>query len=117
MVPQGNVLSRARREGRLALMETTIRHEDESMEVVLEGRLTTEAAPELEKQLREELDDATELVFDLTDLTYIASSGLRVLLSMQKIMKHQGSMIVRGANSEIMDIFEMTGFVNLLTIE
>ncbi|MCR5735556.1 MAG: STAS domain-containing protein [Lachnospiraceae bacterium] len=88
-----------------------------SMTVALEGRLDTTTAPELESELRESLDGIEELVFDLKSLDYISSAGLRVLLSTQKIMNKQGSMKVTGANEDIMEIFEVTGFSDILTIE
>ncbi len=85
--------------------------------VALGGRLDTTTAPQLEGELRTAVDGVTELVFDLANLEYISSAGLRVLLSAQKVMSAQGSMVVRNANSDLMDIFEVTGFVDILTIE
>ena len=87
------------------------------MTVALEGRLDTTTAPDLELELRENLEGITELVLDLTSLEYMSSAGLRVLLSAQKTMNKQGSMVIRGANDVIMDIFEVTGFSEILTIE
>ena len=83
----------------------------------IEGRLDTNTAPQLEKQMRESVDGVTELVFDLAGLEYISSAGLRVLLATQKIMNKQGSMVVHNANESIMEIFDVTGFVDILTIE
>lgn len=85
--------------------------------VSLEGRLDTNTAPELEASLKEDLDGVTELVLNLGKLEYISSAGLRVLLSAQKIMNKQGSMVVKGANSVVMEVFEVTGFVDILNIE
>lgn len=85
--------------------------------VSLEGRLDTNTAPELEASLKEDLDGVTELVLNLEKLEYISSAGLRVLLSAQKIMNKQGSMVVKGANSVVMEVFEVTGFVDILNIE
>ena len=98
-------------------METILKHDGDRLEVSLVGNLDTVAAPELEKQLNMELDKVKELVFDLSELNYIASSGLRVLLSSQKRMNRQGKMIVRSPKDDVMDILDMTGFVDLLTIE
>ncbi len=90
---------------------------DEKMTVALEGRLDTTTAPELEKKLKEEIGDVTELILDLSDMVYISSAGLRVLLSSQKTMNKQGSMVVRNVSEEVLEIFEMTGFSDILTIE
>ena len=83
----------------------------------LEGRLDTATAPELEKCIEESLDQINELVFDLTDLEYISSAGLRVILKAQKIMNGKGGMKVINVNESIMDVFEITGFADFLTIE
>jgi len=85
--------------------------------VTLTGRLDTTTAPDLEKALKESLDSATALVIDMGALEYISSAGLRVLLSAQKIMNKQGSMKVTHVNDTIMEIFEVTGFSDILTIE
>ncbi|MBR0132480.1 MAG: STAS domain-containing protein [Lachnospiraceae bacterium] len=84
---------------------------------LLTGRLDTTTAPELEEQLKKEIDGVEELVFDFADLEYISSAGLRVLLSAQKIMNKQGSMKVINSSEEINEIFEVTGFSDILTIE
>ena len=85
--------------------------------VAPEGRLDTITAPELEAALKEEIDGVEELTFDFSSLDYISSAGLRVLLSAQKKMNGQGSMKVTGVNEIIMEIFEVTGFTDILTIE
>ena len=85
--------------------------------IALEGRLDTTTAPQLEGELRTAVEGITELEFDLKDLAYISSAGLRVLLSAQKVMNKQGSMVIHNANEDIMDIFDVTGFVDILTIE
>ncbi len=85
--------------------------------VALEGRLDTTTAPQLEGELHTALDGVTELIFDLAKLEYISSAGLRVLLSAHKVMSKQGSMVIRNADSSLMDIFEVTGFSDILTIE
>ena len=85
--------------------------------VALEGRLDTVTAPELEAALKEVLPAATELTMDFEKLEYISSAGLRVLLSAQKTMNTKGSMKVKNVNDTIMEIFEVTGFSDILTIE
>ena len=85
--------------------------------VVLEGRLDTTTAPQLEADMTDSLENVSELVIDVAGLEYISSAGLRVLLSFQKIMNRQGSMVVRNATEEVMEIFEVTGFSEILTIE
>ena len=85
--------------------------------VAIGGRLDTNTAPELEDALKDELDGVTSLTIDMAELEYISSAGLRVLLSTQKIMNGQGEMKVTGAGPAIMDIFEVTGFSDILTIE
>ena len=83
----------------------------------LDGRLDTITAPQLEEEVKASIDDITELVFDFTDLTYVSSAGLRVLLSTQKTMNEKGSMVVRNVSDEIQEIFDVTGFTDILTIE
>lgn len=85
--------------------------------VALEGRLDTTTAPELENEIKESISDVKELVLDLSKLEYISSAGLRVLLSTQKKMNTQGSMVVRNAREEVKEIFEVTGFADILTLE
>ncbi len=91
--------------------------EDDSILYQLEGRLDTVTAPELEASLQDALVEATNLVLDFEKLEYISSAGLRVLLSAQKIISNQGTMKVVHVNETIMDIFEVTGFDEILTIE
>ena len=88
-----------------------------SMELKLSGRLDTTTAPSLEEVIKEELSGKESLVFDLADLEYISSAGLRVLLSAQKVMNNQGSMVVKNVSEEVNEIFEVTGFSDILTIE
>ncbi|MBQ7670294.1 MAG: STAS domain-containing protein [Clostridia bacterium] len=85
--------------------------------VALEGRLDTTTSPQLETELRDSADGITELIFDLADLDYISSAGLRVLLSAQKVMNKQGEMKIVNVKPEIMEIFDVTGFVDILNIE
>ena len=90
---------------------------DSVLTIALSGRLDTMTAPELETELKDSLEGVTELVFDLGKLDYISSAGLRVLLSAQKTMNRQGAMKVRHPNEIISEIFEVTGFSDILTIE
>ena len=83
----------------------------------LEGRLDTTTAPQLEAELQDATDGIDELTLDLSALEYVSSAGLRVLLSAQKIMMKQGSMTVTHVSETVMEIFEVTGFVDILTIE
>ena len=91
--------------------------ENDSILYQLEGRLDTVTAPELEASLQEALVETTNLVLDFEKLDYISSAGLRVLLSAQKIINNQGTMKVIHVNGTIMEIFEVTGFNEILTIE
>lgn len=85
--------------------------------IALEGRLDTTTAPQLEAELKSIDDDITKLTFDFGKLDYISSAGLRVLLAAQKVMNKQGSMVIRHVNETIMEIFEVTGFLDILCIE
>jgi len=90
--------------------------ENGSAVFALEGRLDTVTAPELEKELKESLDGIAELTLDFEKLEYISSAGLRVLLATQKVMNRQGSMKLVRVGETIMEIFEVTGFSDILTI-
>ena len=83
----------------------------------LEGRLDTVTAPDLERELKAALDGVSELTMDLGKLEYVSSAGLRVLLSAQKVMNKQGKMKLVNVSDTIMEIFEVTGFSDILTIE
>ena len=83
----------------------------------LEGRLDTVTAPELEAAFKESLSGVTELTLDFEKLEYISSAGLRVLLSAQKTMNKQGEMKIHNVNATIAEIFEVTGFSDILTVE
>ena len=91
--------------------------EGTTLTVAVEGRLDTVNAPKLEGELRTAVKGIEELIFDLGEMVYIASTGLRVLLSAQKAMSRQGTMVIRNVQPNIMKIFEMTGFTEMLTIE
>ena len=90
---------------------------DGKVVIALEGRLDTVTAPDLEKTMDESLDGATELIMDFEKLEYISSAGLRVLLSAHKAMAGKGTMKVINVNEIIMEIFEVTGFSDILNIE
>lgn len=93
------------------------KNEGGSLSVALDGRLDTITAPELEKTLNASLDGVTALTLDFEKLTYISSAGLRVLLAAQKQMNSQGTMKVVHVSDAVMEIFEVTGFSGILTIE
>ncbi len=88
-----------------------------TLTVALEGRLDTTTAPKLEEELRSSVDGITRLVFDLAKLEYISSAGLRALLAMQKLMNQQGEMVLQNVNEAVMEVFEVTGFSDILRIE
>jgi anti-sigma B factor antagonist len=90
---------------------------DAELLIALEGRLDTTTAPQLEEKLNELLPGVTSLTFDLTKLEYVSSAGLRVFLYAQKKMNKQGSMVVKNISSEVMGIFDVTGFSEMLTIQ
>lgn len=86
------------------------------LNISLEGRLDTTTAPQLDEEVKA-LDGVTSLIFDFSKLEYISSAGLRVLLSAQKIMNKQGKMVIKNVSEEIREIFDVTGFIDILTIE
>ena len=83
----------------------------------LEGRLDTTTAPQLEAELKASLPGVTSLIFDFSQLEYISSAGLRVILYAQKVMNKQGTMVLRHVNEMVREVFEITGFSTILTIE
>ena len=88
-----------------------------SLNVALEGRLDTTTAPELEKELKDSMDEATELSLDFEKLEYISSAGLRVLLSAHKAMSKKGGLKVVNVNDMVKEVFDVTGFADILNIE
>ena len=98
-------------------MEIVKKQDGSNLTISLEGRLDTTTAPQLESELKQSLDGVQALEFDLAKLDYISSAGLRVLLTAQKTMNKQGEMKVTGANDELKEIFDVTGFVDILNIE
>lgn len=99
------------------MFNITKKKEDSKLDLVLEGRLDTTTAPQLEQEINADIQDVTELTFDFAALEYISSAGLRVLLSAQKKMNKQGKMVIRNVSEEIDEIFNVTGFSDILTIE
>ena len=97
----------------------TIEIKKKGAEALLElsGRLDTSTAPVLDKTIQEEISESANLVLDLKGLEYISSAGLRVLLSAQKRMRKSGSMKLTNVCEEVMEVFEMTGFADILVIE
>ena len=85
--------------------------------VAVNGRLDTTTAPQLEAEFKQSTDGVEKLVLDFAGLEYLSSAGLRVLLATQKIMNKQGKMVIKNVNETISEIFEVTGFVDILTIE
>jgi len=90
--------------------------ENDKLTLALEGRLDTLTAPQLDAEIQGKLDSVKELVFDFGKLEYISSAGLRILLTAQKVMNKQGKMLIKGACADIKEIFEVTGFCDILTI-
>ena len=88
-----------------------------SLDIALAGRLDANSAPDLEKVIQKDLAGIEDLTIDMSDISYIASAGLRVLLVAQKRMNRQGSMKIIHVNDEVMEVFEITGFSDFLKIE
>lgn len=88
-----------------------------SLEISLSGRLDTTTSPMLDEELKASLGEITELVLNLKNLEYVSSAGLRVFLLAQKTMNQKGKMTVKNVSSDIMDVFEITGFSDILNIE
>lgn len=98
-------------------MTITKKQDGGAMTIALEGRLDTTTAPELESEIKSALDGVTALTFDLAKLDYISSAGLRVLLLAQKTMNKQGKMKLIKASEIVREVFDVTGFSDILTIE
>ena len=91
--------------------------EEKNLTLEIEGRLDTTTAPQLEACLKENIGDNEHLVMDFSRLEYISSAGLRVILAAQKIMNKQGEMVIKNVNDTVMEVFEITGFADILHIE
>ena len=98
-------------------MNITKQKDGSKLTVSLQGRLDTTTAPDLEKEMKDALTGVTELTIDCANLDYISSAGLRVLLSLHKTMAKAGSMKLIRVNEMVMEVFEVTGFSDILTIE
>ena len=98
-------------------MTVTKKLEGSKLTAQIEGRLDTNTTPEAEKELSGSLDNVTELILDFNSLDYISSAGLRLLLMLQKKMNNQGSMTIINANDMVKEIFEVTGFSDVLTVK
>ena len=98
-------------------MQITTNKTDNTLEILVSGRLDTTSSPELDACIAENAQGITELVLNLKDMPYTSSAGLRVMLKAQKLMNQQGSMKVINVQPDVMEIFDMTGFADILTIE
>jgi anti-anti-sigma factor len=98
-------------------MTITTEFKGSELVIALSGRLDTATSPQLELTLRESLEGISRLIFDFTDLDYISSAGLRVILAAQKAMNKQGTLALRGVKPAVMEVFEITGFAGILTFE
>ncbi|MBR5091560.1 MAG: STAS domain-containing protein [Ruminiclostridium sp.] len=98
-------------------MTVTTQKDGAKLTLTMEGKLSTTSAPELEKALKDNIGGVTELVYDFAKLEYIASAGLRVILSSAKVMKKQGSLKIINVTPAVMDVFTFTGMADVLDIE
>lgn len=98
-------------------MQIVKTQQDATLNLALEGRLDTLTSSQLDAEIQGKLDGITSLVFDFAKLAYISSAGLRILLAAQKVMNKQGSMVIKNAGPEIREIFDVTGFSDILTLE
>ena len=94
-------------------IEKTLNGETLILKVI--GRLDTSTAPQLEAEMNDSLDSAKDLILDFSELEYISSAGLRVILKAQKLMNKQGTMKLTGVNDTVMEVFDITGFSDILT--
>lgn len=99
------------------MLEINKNQTDAQLVISLSGRLDTTTAPQLDETQKASLAGVTDLVLDFEKLEYVSSAGLRVLLSMQKTMNQQGKMKLIHVNSDIAEVFEITGFSDILTVE
>ena len=103
--------------GELKMFNVEKKSEGNNVTLVLTGRLDTSTAPKLEEKVKTSIEGTENLILDFTELEYISSAGLRVLLSTLKMMKNQGSMKIINVNETVKEIFEITGFSDILTVE
>ena len=97
-------------------MEIIKNAQGSNLELALVGRLDTTTAPQLEAEFKTSIDGVTDLTLDFEKLEYISSAGLRVLLAAQKVMNRQGEMTIKNVCEDIMEVFEITGFSDILHI-
>ena len=97
-------------------MEIGIERNGNTLEIKLTDRLDTVTSPQLEEKLKKELEGVTNLQFDFAELEYVSSAGLRVLLTASKKMKKQGKMEIHTVNEEVMEVYTITGFADILTM-
>lgn len=98
-------------------MEIVKNKDGNVLTIAIEGRLDTTTAPVLENEIKTSLEGVENLTVDFSKLEYISSAGLRVVLAMQKQMNKQGSMVIKNVSADVMEVFEITGFADILTIE
>ena len=98
-------------------MELSHNRENDKLTIKISGRVDTVTAPQLDKYIDDNISGVTELIFDLSDMSYTSSAGLRVILRAQKLMNKQGSMKIINVKSDIMEIFDITGFTDILNFE
>lgn len=98
-------------------MKISTERNDDKLIIALEGRIDTMTSPELEEVVNREIEGISDLTFDFGKVEYISSAGLRVLLASQKMMNKQGNMKILNVNDVVMEVFEMTGFCDILEIE
>lgn len=96
-------------------METKFEYEGDTLTLSLKGRLDGNSAPKLDAECKEIGPEVKKIIIEMTDLRFVASAGLRVILKLQKQMNKQGSMEIHNVKDEIMDVFELTGFAGILT--
>ena len=98
-------------------MDVSLSRENGVLTLSVSGRVDTTTAPELEKVIFDNIEGVSELILDLKDMPYTSSAGLRVILKAQKAMQQQGKLVIKNVQSDVMEIFEITGFADILDIE
>lgn len=98
-------------------MEINKNQNGTELTISLSGRLDTTTAPVFEEEIKNSLDNVAKLILDFKELEYVSSAGLRVILFAQKVMNKQGEMLIKNVCSDIMEVFEITGFTDILTFE
>ena len=98
-------------------MEIIKKQNGTELTLALSGRLDTNTSRQLEAELRTSVSGITSLIFDFADLDYVSSDGLRVLVNAQMVMNNQGTMVIRNSNSSVLDVFNITGLIDILNVE